>query len=202
MDQLLITIPLAKIDEEKRLVIGRAAQEMPDRSGEILDYQTAKPAFQAWSDGFSTATNGLSKGNLRVMHNPRDVAGKVVDLSYNDDEQSIEVIAKVVDDAAWKKVLEGVYTGFSVGGSYAKKWKDPKTGLTKYTPKVVELSLVDHPCIPSARIVELQKMDGSIDRLELRGRPPVTFHQALAKRRVRSFAEALADARMGRLAPR
>jgi hypothetical protein len=163
-------IPLAKIDEEKRLVIGRAAQEVPDRSGEILDYASAKPAFQKWSDEISRASGGLSKGNVRVMHNPKVVAGKLVDLTFNDDEKAIDVVAKVVDDQEWKKVVEGVYTGFSVGGSYGPKWQDTKTGLKRYTPVVTELSLVDNPCIPTARIAELHKSDGSIHELQLRGR--------------------------------
>lgn len=165
-----IFIPLAKIDEEKRLVIGRAAQEVADRTGEILDYATAKPAFQKWSDEISRASGGLSKGNLRVMHNPKVVAGKLVDLTFDDDALAIDVVAKVVDDNEWKKVVEGVYTGFSVGGSYGPKWSDPATGLKRYTPVVTELSLVDNPCIPTAVIAELHKVDGSVQQLHLRGR--------------------------------
>ncbi len=192
---LQIHIPLAKIDEEKRLVIGRAVQEVPDRSGEILDYATARGAFETWSNSFAEQTGGLSKGNLRVMHDAKRVAGKVVDLTYNDDEKAIEVCAKVVDDQEWKKVVEGVYTGFSVGGSYAKKWRDPDSGLTRYTPRVTELSLVDMPCIPTARIAELVKADGTVTELQLRGRAPMTFAEHLAEARVRGFAEHLAAIR-------
>jgi hypothetical protein len=190
-------IPLAKIDEERRLVIGRAAQETPDRSGEILDYASAKPAFQRWSDEIQRASGGLSKGNLRVMHNPKVVAGKLVDLSFNDDERAIDVIAKVVDDNEWKKVVEGVYTGFSVGGSYGPKWKDEATGLKRYTPVVTELSLVDNPCIPTARIAELHKADGSVQELQLRGRVR-DFAEILAAR-PRDFAAAF-DARLAKAA--
>lgn len=163
-------IPLAKIDEEKRLVIGRAVQEVPDRSGEIIDYATAKPAFMKWSGDFERMSGGLSKGNLRVMHDPKAAVGKITDISFNDDEKAVDIVAKVVDDQAWKKVVEGVYTGFSVGGGYGKKWKDPDTGLTRYTPVVSEMSLVDNPCIPTARIAELHKADGTVQELQLHGR--------------------------------
>lgn len=184
-------IPLAKIDEEKRLVIGRAVQEVVDRTNEILDYATARPAFEKWSSDFNTISNGLSKGNLRVMHDPKKVAGKVVNLSYDDDDKAIDVVAKVVDDDAWKKVLEGVFTGFSVGGGYGRKWKDEATGATRYTPIVTELSLVDNPCIPTARIAELHKSDGSTQMLHLSGRAR-TFEEIFATPRPRSFEEILA----------
>ena len=163
-------IPLAKIDEEKRLVIGRAIHEVVDRTNEIIDYATAKPAFEKWSSDFSSMSGGLSKGNVRVMHNPKIVAGKVTELTYNDADKAIDVCVKVVDDNEWKKVVEGVYTGFSVGGGYGRKWKDEETGATRYTPIVSELSLVDNPCIPTARIAELHKADGQVQELHLTGR--------------------------------
>jgi hypothetical protein len=155
-------IPLTKVDEEKRLIIGRAIQEVPDKSGEIIDYATAVPAFKQWSKQYEDATGGLSKGNLRVMHG-KTVAGKIMDLKFDDNAKAIDVVAKVVDDNEWKKVLEGVYTGFSVGGSYLKKWEDGD--LKRYTPKVTELSLVDSPCIPTAKFFELHKMDGSVSEI-------------------------------------
>ena len=188
-------IPLTKIDEEKRLVIGRAVQEVPDKSKEILDYASAKPAFQAWSDNMHQLSGGLSKGNLRVMHDPKSAVGKLIELSFDDDAKAIDVVAKVVDDNAWKKVMEGVFTGFSVGGSYAKKWKDEATGMTRYTPQVTELSLVDNPCIPTARIVELHKADGSVQQLHLSGHAR-SFAECLAAQ-PRSFGEVFATIRQG-----
>lgn len=163
-------LSLQKVDEERRLVYGRAIHEVVDRTNEIIDYETAKPAFEKWSKQFEEMTGGLSKGNVRIMHSPRDVAGKLIDLKFNDDEKAIDVVAKVVDDDAWKKVLAGVLTGFSVGGGYGRKWKDEETGATRYTPIVSEISLVDNPCIPTARIVELAKRDGSVTSLHLTGR--------------------------------
>jgi hypothetical protein len=171
-------IPLSKVDEEKRLVIGIAAQETPDKSGEILDYESGKPAFQKWSDECFKASNGLSKGNLRVMHG-KQVAGKIVDINFDDETKAIHVMAKVNDDGVWKQCLSGDFLGFSVGGGYAKRWSD--NGLTRYTPEVRELSLVDCPCIPTARFVELVKADGLVEQLPLRGRPPATFGELLKR---------------------
>jgi hypothetical protein len=188
-------IPLSKIDEAQRLVYGRAVQEVVDRTNEIIDYATAKPAFEKWSKGFEEATGGLSRGNLRVMHDPKKVAGKVIDLTFNDADKAIDVVAKVVDDQEWKKVLEGVFTGFSVGGGYGRKWKDEETGATRYTPVVTELSLVDNPCIPTARItlaknIDFIRTDGTVEELRLTGRAR-TFEEVLAAR-PRSYDEVLA----------
>lgn len=156
---------IRKVDVENRLVFGRAAQEHPDKSGEIMDYESSKPNFQRWSDLSKDATNGASFGNVRAMHG-KVAAGKLTDLQFNDDEMAIDVCAKIVDNNEWQKVLEGVYTGFSIGGSYAKRWGDGS--LTRYTADPTELSLVDRPCIPTATFFEVQKADGVIEKVEFK----------------------------------
>lgn len=160
-DNLEIFIPLTKVDEEKRLVYGIATAEEPDSSGEICDYASTKPYYEKWSSEFEKATDGKSLGNLRVMHG-KVAAGPIKKIHYNDDEKQIEICAKVVDDNEWKKVLEGVYTGFSQGGGYVRKWKDPSDPTKmRYTARPGEVSLVDTPCLKKARF-QIQKMDGSV----------------------------------------
>lgn len=156
-----VFVPLTKVDEEQRLVFGRITAEEIDQSGEVMDYETSKPNFEKWSSQIEEASGGLSKGNLRVMHGLQ-VAGKLTDIAFDDETQSIEVCAKVVDDAEWGKVLEGCYTGFSVGGRYGKKWKDKvgDTVVQKFTAVPNEVSLVDNPCVKSATF-SLVKADGA-----------------------------------------
>jgi len=155
---------LTKVDEEKRLVFGRAVDETPDRSGEVFDYESSVPYFKSWSDEVAKATDGASVGNLRAMHG-KVAAGKLTDIQFNDAEKSIDVVAKVVDDNEWKKVLEGVYTGFSIGGSYVGKPKVEKLAngqeVKRYTAKPSELSLVDRPCVPTSSFFQVQKADGT-----------------------------------------
>lgn len=176
---LSLTIPLTKIDVERRLVIGRAAQEIVDKTGEIMDYETSRPAFEQWSLGQFEASGGLSKGNLRVMHS-RVAAGLVQDMTFDDDAKAVDIVAHVVDPIEWEKCLKGVYTGFSIGGGYARKWKDGN--LTRYTPRIAEISLVDSPCMPTARFAELVKMDAVVGQVELLGAPPRSFAALLAER--------------------
>jgi hypothetical protein len=157
--QLKLFIPITKIDAAKRLVYGIATAELPDAAGEICDYASTKPLYQKWSDDFSKATEGKSLGNLRAMHAPI-AAGKLTEIAFDDDAKKIEICAKVVDDAEWAKVEEGVYTGFSQGGKYIKRWTDGEH--TRYTAEPIEVSLVDNPCLPEATFSVI-KADGSTE---------------------------------------
>lgn len=149
MSKLALFMPLTKVDLEQRLVTGVVTAEAPDRAGEICDYESTKPFFAAWSQDASDATGGKSLGAVRAMHN-RVAAGKLTDIAFDDEGKRIIVAAKIVDDDEWQKVMEGVYTGFSQGGRYVKRWKDDETGLTRYTADPTEISLVDLPCLPGA----------------------------------------------------
>lgn len=149
---------LTKVDVKNRIVYGRAVQEVPDASGEIFDYKTSKPYFEKWVEETKEASGGKSLGNIRAMHG-NVAAGKAVDVTFHDDERAIDIAAKVIDDNEWEKVKEGVYTGFSIGGSYVgKKIKDGD--LLRYTAAPVEISLVDKPCIPTAMFFDIVKSKG------------------------------------------
>jgi hypothetical protein len=148
---------IAKIDEAKREVWGVATSEIVDKDGEVFDYQTSKPYFKAWSDEISKATDGKSLGNVREMHEPSAV-GKLVEIGFDDELKEVRVAAKIVDEEAWRKCAQGVYTGFSIGGTYVNAWKDGE--CTRYTAKPVEISVVDNPCNPGAHFTAV-KADGT-----------------------------------------
>jgi hypothetical protein len=159
-NELQLFIPITKIDEEKRLVFGRVTEEAPDSAGEIFDYETSKPYFKEWTDYFQKATDGKSCGNLRAMHDAKKAVGYLPQVSLSDKEKAVDVVGKVVDDDEWKNVLEGVYTGFSQGGAYIKKWYDGK--YYRYTAKPSEISLVDYPALKSATF-QMVKADGIVE---------------------------------------
>lgn len=163
MSRLNMFIPIAKVDVEKRTVYGVATAEAEDLSGEICDYASTKPYFQDWSTKFADVTGGKSLGNLRAMHG-KIAAGKLTAIDFDDAGKRITIAAKVVDDAEWAKVQEGVYTGFSQGGRYVKRWADESTGLTRYTAQPNEVSLVDMPCLPGATF-EVVKAAGAVERV-------------------------------------
>lgn len=164
MNTATVFLPITKVDEAKRLVYGRIAHEVVDHSDEVFDYTTSKGNFVSWSNLMNKESGGKSFGNVRGMHS-NIAAGKFVQpLQFNDAEKAIDAVVKVVDDNEWEKVLEGVYTGFSMGGTYERKWPDVVGGksVTRYTANPNEVSLVDRPCIPTAKYFDIQKKDGSV----------------------------------------
>jgi hypothetical protein len=157
---------ITKVDEERRLVYGRATEEVVDRADEIFDYKSSKPLFQKWSAECFEDSQGKSFGNVRAMHGPT-AAGKLTEIDFHDDLKVIDVVSKVVDDNEWNKVLEGVYTGYSIGGGYAKRWDDIVDGkkVTRYTADPCEISLVDRPCVPTAKFFDIAKADGTTQKV-------------------------------------
>lgn len=165
---------ITKVDESTGKVHGRAVQEVVDRSGEIFDYESSKPNFAKWSTDMAKATDGKSVGNVRAMHG-KVAAGKLTEITFADAEKAIDVVAEIVDPGEREKCLKGVYSGFSIGGRYAKKWEDAvNKGVTRYTADPTEISLVDLPCVPSAQFTvvkadgtqELRKFETSTDDAE------------------------------------
>jgi hypothetical protein len=143
---------LARVPEHLHFVATaeRRIPRLGTARGEVCDYASTKPLYQKWSRNFASATDGKSFGNLRAMHG-NVIAGKLVEIAFNDAAKRIEICGKVVDDAEWAKVEEGVYTGFSQGGRYLKRWPDPdEPELMRYTAEPLEVLLVDHPRLPEA----------------------------------------------------
>ena len=161
MTSLDLFLPLMKVDLDRRLVTGVATAEAPDRSGEICDYASSKPYFEKWSNEALAASGGKSRGAVRAMHG-RIAAGKLTGIEFDDEAKRVVVSAKIVDDDEWRKVTEGVYTGFSQGGRYVQRWPDPDSGLVRYTAEPHEISLVDLPCLPDATF-EVVK-DGVVEK--------------------------------------
>ena len=168
MSSLDLFLPLMKVDLDRRIVTGVATAETPDRSGEICDYASSKPYFEKWSAEALEASGGKSLGAVRAMHG-RIAAGKLTGIDFDDEARRIVVAAKIVDDDEWRKVTEGVYTGFSQGGRYVKRWPDPDSSLVRYTAEPHEISLVDLPCLPDATF-EVVK-DGVVEKRAFAPRP-------------------------------
>jgi hypothetical protein len=161
---------LTKVDEAKRLVFARAAQEVIDKSDEIMDYESSKPFFKAWSESVAKDSDGKSLGNVRAMHG-KIAAGKLTQIDFNDDEKAVDVCAYISDDQEFRKCVDGTYTGLSIGGAYIGERKVEKIGgrdVKRYTANPSEISLVDRPCIPTAKFFQVQKADGSTQDVEFK----------------------------------
>lgn len=163
-DNLKVTMPIAKVDKERRIVSGFATLDNVDRHGDIITADASKKAFSSF------------KGNVRLMHQPIP-AGKLVSFkeqSYYDNEtgktyNGIFVDAYISKGASniWEMVLDGTLTSFSIGGKIKKsdtvfdKEEDSSVRVvTDY--ELQELSLVDSPANQLANIFSIQKTDDGL----------------------------------------
>ena len=161
-DNVRLSMPIGKIDVERRMVSGFATLDNVDKQGDIVTTESSVEAFKNF------------RGNLREMHQPSAV-GKIV--SFKEDKyfdpndkkfySGVYVSAYVSKGAqdAWEKVLDGTYTGFSIGGNI-KTWDDAYDEKNDKTVRVIknyelhELSLVDNPANQFANIVSIEKVNG------------------------------------------
>jgi hypothetical protein len=159
VDIFLKFFRLVKVDEPKRMVYGLVTAEREDRDGETCHYATTKTQYESVNAEMGKASDGDNIMPLREMHQLNAVgAGK--EIAFDDAQKSIRMGFKVVDDSAWKKVLEKVLLGFSQGGRYLKRWTE--NGVNYYTAQPGEVSLVDNPCLPGA-FIEYVKADGHVE---------------------------------------
>lgn len=161
-DNVRLSMPIGKVDKERRTVSGFATLDNVDKQGDIVSTDASIRAFQNF------------RGNLREMHQPSAV-GKVV--SFKEDKyfdpntkkfySGVYVSAYVSKGAqdAWEKVLDGTYSGFSIGGSI-KKYDDQYREDIDKSIRVIkeydlmELSLVDNPANQFANIISIEKVNG------------------------------------------
>jgi len=161
-DNVRLSMPLTKIDEGRRIVSGFASLDNLDKQNDIVTTEASMQAFAKF------------RGNIREMHQPSAV-GKMVSFKeekYFDAESKkfykgvyvSTYISKGAQDA-WEKVLDGTYTGFSIGGRM-NKWDDAYDEKMDKQIRIIkeydliELSLVDSPANQFASIMSVQKVDG------------------------------------------
>jgi hypothetical protein len=155
-------MPIGKVDVERRTVSGFATLDNVDKQGDVVDTSASLKAFQNF------------RGNLREMHMPSAV-GKVVsfkedryfDPSTKNFYSGVYVSAYVSKGAqdAWEKVLDGTYSGFSIGGNiknYEDKYDDSMDKSVRVIKEydLFELSLVDNPANQFANIFSIEKVNG------------------------------------------
>lgn len=175
-DNVRLSMPIGKVDKERRTVSGFATLDNVDKQGDVVDTSASLNAFKSF------------RGNLREMHQPSAV-GKVV--SFKEDRyfdpgtkkfySGVYVSAYVSKGAqdAWEKVLDGTYSGFSIGGNI-KKYDDQINEGSETPVRIIkeyelhELSLVDNPANQFANIFSIEKnangdsvVDGYLAKTEI-----------------------------------
>jgi len=157
---MALSFPIAKVNKEKRTVSGFASLDNVDRHGDIVTSEASKNAFENF------------RGNIREMHGPSAV-GKMIEFKEDSFYEKgtgkkyngVYVTAYISKGAqdAWEKVLDGTYSGFSIGGNIidakmekADDGSEERRVIHNYD--LHELSLVDSPANPLANFFSIQKM--------------------------------------------
>ena len=161
-DNVRFSMPIGKVDQERRIVSGFATLDNIDKQNDIVTTEASLEAFRKF------------RGNLREMHQPSAV-GKIV--SFKEDRyfepqskkfySGVYVSAYVSKGAqdTWEKVLDGTLTGFSIGGNITKSDDTFDEDLDKSVRiikeyELFELSLVDNPANQFANVISIEKVDG------------------------------------------
>ena len=174
-NNMSLSMPIAKVDKERRIVSGFATLDNVDKQSDIVPTDVSLKAFE------------MFRGNIREMHMPIAV-GRIVNFRQEKffDKATDKFFNGVFVDAyiskgaqdTWEKVLDGTLSGFSIGGVI----KDSEDTFDSEMDKSIrmvkeyelhELSLVDNPANQFANIVSIQKvlnnteMDGIITKADL-----------------------------------
>ena len=143
MDDFNVFLPIEKVDAQSGMVWGYASTPSKDLQGEIVPLDAIKaalPDYMKWA-------------NIREMHT-RSAVG--VTKEAHVDDKGLYIGAKITDPIAWKKCKDGVYKGFSIGGSRMEKVGDTVKALS-----LREISLVDRPANSDCRI-DVVKVAGGL----------------------------------------
>jgi Putative phage serine protease XkdF len=154
-----LSMPINKIDVERRIVHGFATLDNLDKQGDVVPADASLRAFETF------------RGNIREMHDKKAV-GKMVsfreDKYYDSQTQKFYngiVVSAYVSKGAqdtWEKVLDGTLTGFSIGGVVkdSEDVYDENLGKAYQIIKeyeLSELSLVDNPANQFANVFSIEK---------------------------------------------
>ena len=158
-DNVRFSMPIGKVDQERRIVSGFATLDNVDKQNDIVTTEASIDAFKKF------------RGNLREMHQPSAV-GKVVSFKedrYFDPQvkkfySGVYVSAYVSKGAqdTWEKVLDGTLTGFSIGGNITKSDDTYDEKIDKSVRiikeyELFELSLVDNQANQFANVISIEK---------------------------------------------
>jgi len=138
-----------KLEDGTMMVYGKATDDTLDLDQQICDPTWLDTAMPTW---FKTG------GNIREMHTS-SAAGKATEYERKNDGHYINTL--IVDPMAVKKTELGVYQGFSIGIKAPRVIRDEKAANGRIVDgQIVEVSLVDRPANPSAKLMLAKSVEG------------------------------------------
>src|SRR5690349_21466814 len=95
-------VEIARINEKERTVEGYVTANTADSYGAVVDLDSMRACLPEFS----------AENSLREMHRP--LAAGTVEGGTHD--KGLQIVARIVDDGAWRKVKSKVYRGLSIQG--------------------------------------------------------------------------------------
>ena len=143
-------------DDGSMFVYGLATDPTLDMDQQICDAGWLKSAMPQW---FKTGAN------VREQHS-NIAAGVGIELNADGDKWMLK--SEVVDPVTQAKVRKGVLKGYSIGIKQAQVMKsDEAPNGVIVGGNIVEVSLVDRPANPSARIEIAKSVNGELTMTEI-----------------------------------
>lgn len=171
-----------KHDDGTLTVYGKATDGSLD-----IDLQICDPAWldRAMPEWFK------SGGNIREQHSSI-AAGVATEYERKGDGHYIEAL--VVDPVSVKKVEARVLKGFSIGIKSPRVVRDQKAANGRIIDgQIVEVSLVDRPANPNAKLMLAKSVDGNVVQVEeLVEQPPAAILAKFDKAQFETARTALA----------
>lgn len=145
-----------KQEDGTLLVYGKATDDSLDIDQQICDDAWLSKAMPDW---FRTG------GNIREQHS-NIAAGVAKEYEAKSDGHYIRAL--VVDPISVKKVETGVLKGFSIGIKAPRILRDTKAANGRIVDgQIVEISLVDRPANPNAKLVLAKSVEGATDLVQV-----------------------------------
>ena len=137
------------------MVYGKATDDTLDLDQQICDPAWLSKAMPEWM---------VSGGNVREMHGS-SAAGVAKEYEAKSDGHYINTL--IVDPLAITKVKAGVYKGFSIGIKAPRVVRDNKAANGRIIDgQIIEISLVDRPANPSAKLIMAKSVAGELVKTE------------------------------------
>lgn len=144
-----------KNDDGTLLVYGKATDDSLDIDQQICDAAWLDRAMPEWFK---------SGGNIREQHS-QIAAGVAKEYEAKGDGHYITAL--VVDPVSVKKVENAVLKGFSIGIKSPRVIRDQKAANGRIVDgQIVEVSLVDRPANPNAKLMLAKSVDGELAQVE------------------------------------
>ena len=149
-------ITLTAADSKKRTISGTIV-----KWNEVGNTSAGQTAFEPNSIDFSKPVK------LLLEHDRTRPIGKLMDITADKYgiEATFKVAGTIAGDDSLLEAAEGLRDGFSVGVS-VDSWENKEGVLTVQSSKLVEVSLVAEPALPSAKVSDVAASENTTENSE------------------------------------